>query len=221
MFLGERHFSLMAGEGFVLPSGVQINYYPNSKNPWRYIWFGVDGDFTRLLNEVGFTDKEAIFHPSDTEGTAKLLSDMILRVKGDSLSDYLYTKSVFLRLLSDLTERNESCERVLPPPHRAVIGEVMSLIEQNYSNSSLSVDMLCRIVHISHSYLCKIFLRETGFTMRQIITNKRLAEAKKRLSDGMGIRETAEAVGYRDIIHFSKEFRKYTGVPPGTFRHQK
>ncbi len=221
VFIGDTRFELGAGEGFVLPSGVQICYYPKKEDPWRYVWFGVDGEFSRLLGEAGFSDTAAIFRPSDTEETAKLLADMILRVRGDSLSDYLYAKSVFLRLLSDLTVELDVRERDLPPPHRAVIGEIMSLIEQNYASPSLSVDMLCRIVHISHSYLCKIFLRETGFTMRQVITNKRLAEAKKRLSDGMGIRETAEAVGYRDIIHFSKEFRKYTGMPPGAYRAQK
>ncbi len=70
-------------------------YYPKKEEPWRYIWFGVDGEFSRLLDEAGFSDKSAVFRPSNTEETAKLLADMILRVKGDSLSDYLYAKSVF------------------------------------------------------------------------------------------------------------------------------
>lgn len=218
VFIGEKNYEISAGEGFVLPSGIPICYYPDENDPWKYVWFGVDGEFSRLLDAAGFSDVNVIFSPKNAEETKKALAQMILRIKGDSLSDYLFAKSVFLRLLSDLTEGGHSCERNLLPPHRAVIAEVLSLIEKNYANPLLSVDMLCQIVHVSHSYLCKVFLRETGFTMRQVITNKRLSEAKKLLSCGKSIRDTAEAVGYRDIIHFSKEFRKYTGTPPGTFR---
>ena len=217
----DRCYDVHSGMGFVLPSGIPIFYYPLEKEPWKYIWFGLDGEFARLLEEAGFTDDSVLFYPTHREAVEELLCEMILHVKGDSFSDYLYVKSVFLRLLSDLTENRDSCERGILPPHRAVIAEVLSLIEQNYANPSLSVDMLCRIVHISHSYLCKVFLRETGFTMRQVIINKRIAEAKKLLQAGVGIRETAEAVGYRDMIHFSKEFRRYIGMPPGMFREKK
>jgi len=218
--VSEYRFTVSAGEGFVLPAGVSICYYPDEEKPWRYIWFGADGAFAELLRKLGFSDQAPLFRPENFEATAELLSEMILRVKGDSLSDYLYVKSVFLRLLSNIAESTEEKEHFSPPPHRAIISEVLSLIEQNYDNPSLSVDMLCGIVHVSHSYLCKIFLRETGFTMRQAIINKRLWEAKKLLSAGKGIRETAEAVGYRDMIHFAKEFKKFTGSAPGAFRRQ-
>ncbi len=218
--VGGETYTVNAGWGFVLPSQTPISYYPSEEDAWSYIWFGIDGSFAQLLSTVGFSESNPLFRPSKPKETADALCTMIQRVKSDTFSEYLYAKSVFLRILSDITAKKEREEASLAPPHRAIISEVLSLIEANYRNPALSVEMLCSIVHISHSYLCKVFLRETGMTMRRAIINQRMRAAKILLSEGRSLREAAESSGYRDIIHFAKEFRRYTGFPPGAFRKE-
>lgn len=214
----EKEYSVSAGWMFLLPPEIPVAYYPDEEKPWSYIWFGLDGSFAQLLSDVGFSLEAPLFRPSRPKETADVLSSMIQRVKSDTLSEYLYAKSVFMRIVSDIAAKRE---KELPPtavPHRAIITEVLALIEANYRNPALSVEMLCSIVHVSHSYLCKVFLRETGITMRRAIINQRMKAAKVLLTGGKTLRDAAEACGYRDMIHFAKEFRRYTGYSPGEFR---
>ena len=215
--IGDKTYTAQQGWAFVLPAGVPINYYPDEENPWSYAWFGVEGSLSQLLSEVGFSEEAPLFRMPKQKEIGDLLSTMIQRSKNDTLSEYLFAKSTFLRIISEIAAKKET-DKPSSSPHRAIISEVLSLIEANYRNPTLSVEMLCSIVHVSHSYLCKVFLKETGMTMRRAIINQRMRAAKKLLSDGKNPREAAELCGYRDIIHFAKEFRRYTGDPPGTFR---
>ena len=220
LHIEDKEFSVSAGWMFLLPAGVPVTYYPDAENPWSYIWFGLEGSFAQLLSEIGCSIESPLFRPTKPKEIADLLLSMIQRVKGDTLSEYLYAKSVFLRIASDIAAKKEKEKTPAAPAHRAIISEVLMLIEANYRNPTLSVEMICSIVHVSHSYLCKVFLRETGMTMRRAIIQQRMKAAKVLLTNGKNLRDTAEACGYRDMIHFAKEFRRYTGESPGSFRKQ-
>ena len=215
--IGDKEYTVSPGWVFVLPAGISVSYYPDVKNPWSYVWFGFEGSLSQTVTEVGFNEDAPLFRMPKPKEITDLITAMVHRVKGDSLSEYLFVKSVFLRLISDIAAKKET-EKPLASPHRAIISEVLSLIEANYRSPALSVEMICSIVHVSHSYLCKVFLRETGMTMRRAIINQRMRVAKILLSEGKTLREAAEMCGYRDIIHFAKEFRRYAGDPPGAFR---
>ena len=102
--------------------------------------------------------------------------------------------------------------------YHAAVNELLCLIDANYNNPSLSVSTLCDIVHLSHSYLCKIFPRVTGHTIKQAIIDRRMTSARLLLSEGKGVKEAAERSGYSDVVHFSKEFLRYFGVTPGKYR---
>ena len=39
------------------------------------------------------------------------------------------------------------------------------------------------------------------------------------LNQGMSVKETAYELGYRQTSHFSREFKRFHGVPPSSFRH--
>ena len=50
--------------------------------------------------------------------------------------------------------------------------------------------------------------------MQQFLINKGLHEAKKLLSRGFNVEESARMVGYSDPFAFSKAFKKKYGVSP-------
>ena len=71
------------------------------------------------------------------------------------------------------------------------------------------------------AYLTKLFNRYRGDTPSKYLTDIRIHEAKRLLSDTMlPIREVGEHVGYPDQFHFSKTFRKHIGMNPSAYRKE-
>ena len=74
---------------------------------------------------------------------------------------------------------------------------------------------------VSTSYLKKILKMETGQSVTQIISEKRLQLAvKKLLAPNASITEIAYAVGFNDSNYFSTVFKKHFGLSPSEYREQ-
>ncbi|WP_316762197.1 AraC family transcriptional regulator [Pedobacter aquatilis] len=65
----------------------------------------------------------------------------------------------------------------------------------------------------------RLFKQETGLTPNSFIILKRIKMAKEMLARNEEILDVAIASGFYDAAHLSKEFKKYTGVTPGTYRN--
>ncbi len=217
--LGERAYSLSAGQVFFVPPGLAFRYYPVVGKEWSYIWFGVSEAGEYWLRECGFSVEAPVRAVQREEETAEHLLRMIADCRGDTVADYLRAKAVFFSLLADLVPPR-AARTTLPPPHSAVTDAIISLIETNYKNPALTVEMLCRIVHVSHPYLCKLFHRETGKTVKGAIIERRMTEARRLLREGERVTDVAEAVGYGDSIHFSKEFHRRHNLSPMAYRNK-
>jgi AraC family L-rhamnose operon transcriptional activator RhaR len=63
-------------------------------------------------------------------------------------------------------------------------------------------------------HLNRLVKRETGLTLGQLRTQRRLARAKELLSQGMRVANVAELVGVLDQSYFARWFRRQTGQPP-------
>jgi two-component system response regulator YesN len=100
----------------------------------------------------------------------------------------------------------------------SVVYSVKQYIDQNY-NLNLSLDSLAARVHLSPSYLSKLFKKEMGENLSTYILNTRIEHAKLlfRTTDYKAY-EIAEAIGIYDPVYFSKIFKKATGMKPREFR---
>ena len=63
-----------------------------------------------------------------------------------------------------------------------------------------------------------MFNRYCGTTVTKYIISKRITEAKKLLSNGKSVTETAFASGFNDYANFIRTFKKTVGVPPGKYK---
>jgi transcriptional regulator GlxA family with amidase domain len=74
-------------------------------------------------------------------------------------------------------------------------------------------------LRLSPSRLEHIFKQETGLGIKAFLRAARLKKAKDILQDPtLGIKEVAAAVGYRDVSHFARDFRKQYGQSPSQSR---
>lgn len=99
------------------------------------------------------------------------------------------------------------------------VKKIISYLTENYEHK-ISLDQIARNMYLSPVYISKIFKEETGESPINYLIKIRLEKAKEILTneENLSIKEVAGRVGYEDVYHFSKLFKKYYGIAPLYYR---
>lgn len=91
-------------------------------------------------------------------------------------------------------------------------------IQQNYMNP-ISLKEVSSFVGFNDSYFSALFKKESGENFLEYLSEVRMNKAKELLKEtNLSIADICEKVGYVDLKHFAKSFKKYTGLKPNEFR---
>ena len=83
----------------------------------------------------------------------------------------------------------------------------------------LSPGSVAKALNVSLGYLSTIFKKEFGVTLSDYIRTQRMKEAMRLLSDtDLQIQTVAQHCGILDVQHFSKCFKRHTGMSPTAYR---
>ena len=83
----------------------------------------------------------------------------------------------------------------------------------------ITVEELAGLIHVSKSYLNRIFNKQLGMSPIEYLRMVRIETAKRMLvGSSMLIEEISEAIGYNSPKYFYKAFNKCTGMSPRKFR---
>ena len=102
-----------------------------------------------------------------------------------------------------------------------VVNRIINYLSENYEHK-ISLEQIAHNMYLSPVYISKIFKEETGESPINYLIKIRLEKAKEILltSDNGSIKNIANQVGYDDVYHFSKLFKKYYGISPLYYRKQ-
>jgi len=69
----------------------------------------------------------------------------------------------------------------------------------------------------SPSHLVHCFTGSFGIAPHRYVTARRIDAARRRLLDGEPIALVAAGVGFYDQAHFTRQFKRHVGTPPGRY----
>lgn len=134
----------------------------------------------------------------------KYFGDTVLR---DALFTQfmIYINRIFLRTSSSPDKKTYSSD--------TQVEQLLKYINRNLSEN-LSIDQLANRFFFSKYHMMRKFKNETGYTIHNYITSKRLLMARSLISQGMPIMKAAQASGFHDYTTFVRAYKKQFGKAP-------
>jgi len=99
-------------------------------------------------------------------------------------------------------------------------GRIAKYVEERLSER-LDTSEICDTFFISRTKLHTLAVASFGMSISQYISQKRLAKAKKLLSENRSIESISEECGYSSANYFAKVFGKAFGISPSEYRKRK
>lgn len=214
--LQTRHaaFALCAGESFIIFPQTEVYYYPDSSDPWEYVWIEFKGDEAlRLLSMTGLTrDKPTVAAaPVDLAPFYRIMDNREMQ-----RYEKLRSGAKLRLLLSYYLEFYPKHAMILPPDY---VRSAKAYIENNYWRLSVTVTDIVGAVNIERTYLFRLFKEATGRSVSGYLTAYRMERACELLrSSELTVKSVAYSVGYKDPLYFSRVFKKATSYSPTQYR---
>ena len=147
----------------------------------------------------------------DPEGMERqYLRELDLLSRAESLTGRLtgLVEEVFT-LLSEVRRQAES----------RPIREARRYITEHFREGGISLEQVAEAVGFNPTYFSQLFKKETGSGFLEYLTAARMEAAKELLRTTKStVAQVASDVGYSDVKHFTRLFRKAAGIKPSEFR---
>jgi len=106
-------------------------------------------------------------------------------------------------------------------PNCPKLAPVFQFIEEHY-HRSINLGDVAQVAGYSPAYLTNLVQNQTGRTVKQWITERRMVQARSLLANSaQSVRQIAEAVGYPDASYFIRQFRQHHGLSPQAWRTEQ
>lgn len=172
----------------------------------------------------------AVFHDNRNllrlkEPERKLLESCFFKIIRESrdhgIENNISLKIYFIELLNlinGFAAGSEKVEYEHPSQLHKKVSEIVAYMNQNFTED-INLETVAARYFISSAHLSRIFKKATGFTFIEYLTDLRIHEAQRLLSEtSLRLSEIAARVGYQNHTHFGRMFKLITGNSPRDYR---
>ena len=202
---GGKTRPVTAGEMFVIPPYEEVFYQADKDDPWQYIWIGFTADCPL---------PEALEQPVvRCPGVGPVFEDMQNVFALDAGRGAFLTAKIW-EIAAALTEQQA-------PPSCDYVAQALGYIHAQYMQG-ITVGELADRLNLDRSYFYSLFKEQVGIAPQEYLLRYRMDKAAQFMTEhGQSITAAALSVGYTDIYHFSKMFKRRFGVSPRTYKKGK
>lgn len=227
MLVNNRWLSLPKGHGAFLPKGVNcVPYVWGGEHPTLcdWLWFQVH-PFGVVTVRAQLTLTAHYQSPSFAVVDQRL-SDLFNAWRREQLNPDTHKVAskgllcAFFALLMRSAPLLMDEPMPLPQcPHLPTPLQDALQFLHRYYNKPLCLQELARTCGVAPAYLCRLFQRYLGITPWQYLGRIRLHLAERLLRETtLSVTAVATLVGFNDLRHFQRLFRRTYGIPPSQAR---
>lgn len=211
-----------------VPSGSLVVYAPGQ--PQHYSYLAEDGTEVYWIHFTGYSAndylrqfgllKQSVHSVGVMDEVTALFKKMIQELNSHRPLGGHLVNAYLLEMLALLGRRLQTPEESGVQGRHPDINQMIAFIHEKYSES-LSISDLAGECSLSVFRFIHKFKEVTGMTPMKYITEIRMNEAKKLLSESsLHVKEVAAVVGYDNPLYFSRIFRSTVGIPPSEYKKQ-
>ncbi len=230
-----KEYALKRGNLLFVRSGVYYRYLSASDD---FTMFSFNFDLTKqncdVCTPIPPENAEQKRRNALLEAyTVEELGDVFLSVNGDAPAlaadierEYrhgaLFYEVRCGHLLADLlTLSVRSALRQDVPKAVRLVSEITGYIREHYAED-ISNDAIARVFSYHPGYVNRLMVEHMGMSLHQYVNRTRVGHSLALLEGGNhSVSEVALMVGFSDLVHFSKTFRKFIGCSPSAYRPKR
>jgi AraC-like DNA-binding protein len=217
IYYDEKQYRLEAPVFWTCFPGPHIRFHGFRGKTWNHRYVSFRGaDLVTLRQHGLFFEGVQACPPSEAPRYAALLDRMIRLIHTSGPLAPLRVANLFESLLLDLASWRR--ERGIAEPW---LEKTMDLLE---SGSLQAPDYagLARKIGMGLSTLRRRFRQAAGQPLHHYVLERRMVEARRlAATTNLPFKKVAEELGYENVFYFSRQFRRFHGVPPLVYRRSR
>lgn len=218
-FIIDNHiYSIVYPSVILLDSYIPHRYFANdTQYVDDYLHFAVN-DRNVFLKKLTFPLNQPIQISSNS-----FISDILKMIYKEFIqenrgSDQVYALMIELLMLKVGEEWATYQKHYSDIPHYSDLLAIRNLILNN-PNQMWTIEELAQKTHLSYAYFQVMYKKAFGTTCINDVIHTKIAQAKLLLtSTTLSVNQISQELGYNEVYHFIRQFKKSTGNTPGAFR---
>ncbi len=188
-------------------------YYP--EKTWREKYIVWNGSDAVRLEKLGYLDRQKIIIKDDINVVSTAFERLKKIIANEDKAAILERKNIITDMVLGLFRLSGSKAKM--DDQFVKISAAVSWLAGNYAEE-ISISNLAERYSFSETHFRRYFRQHTGRSPREFITSLRISRAKELLKQGLTIKATSLAVGYKDMFYFMRIFKKIAGTSCSRFR---
>lgn len=222
-------FSIQPGDLLLIgPNQLHRPLFTQTDKPYERLVLWLSRSYVESLSTPE-TDLSACFSaqrlsanrlsPEQRESITRQFFALLNATSGEQFGRDVLCNSLAAGLLVTLNRALAGRERALPRADIRVsplVKTVSNYLDEHIAEA-VSLDELSKTVFLSKYYLERVFRRETGVSIYQMLLQKRMILARNLMQEGLNLTAVSQKCGFSEYSGFYKAFRSEYGVSPRAY----
>jgi AraC-like DNA-binding protein len=211
--IADTTFRVGVGDVVVIPAHTPHRYGATADSPWTIWWLHLTGRRAQALAAAVSPAGGVVQRKVHFTRALQLADETIRFMERGASPECLQAAAGCAWHLMGLLAWG-AAPAVPAPVERALAAMA------DRTGSTVTVAELAALVNLSPSHFAAVFRKATGTSVLHHFIALKMAVAREMLEAGRPVGAVAQGLGFRDTFYFSRQFSRFHGISPSSYRDE-